>query len=104
MKRLMSNGTLRPQRPGKFDRIIAAISIAANIVQLNNAMNRPVQRKEFLIGGKIFSSEETRNKLDHVNSIIARRAKAEQRVEEIKKFYTRPTASLPLPKSIIKKA
>ena len=77
-KRLMSNGTLRPQRPGKFDRLIAAISIAASVVQLNNAMRQSVQRKEFPVGGKIFSSEETRE------------------------FIARPAAPMPLPSSIIK--
>jgi len=77
-KRLMSNGTLRPQRPGKFDRFIAAMTFAVNVVQLNNAMSQPIRRKEFPIGGKIFSNDETRE------------------------FIARPAAPMPLPSSIIK--
>jgi len=57
MKRLMSNGTVRPTRPGKFDRVIAALSFAAGVVQLNNLMRKPVERKQYPIAGRIVVGE-----------------------------------------------
>jgi hypothetical protein len=101
-KRLMSNCTLRPMLPGKFDKLINTLTFAASVVQLGNAMTRPVLKKEYREGGMRIG-KTVMSHSDSYNAIHRTEWQKELICKPVEHSVgMRPIAPPPLPISIIK--